>query len=238
MSENKNGLLQRCLQEMTVDVSNGASTEVFHLLFDVISQKYAVVMVIYTINHEAKMDAETAQYYHDLVKDELTSPYLEWHNSADSAITQFIQWGSEPMYAADAEHYHEDEVSVRFFMVSAEQTQMYISFYNHSQQPSQSHLDDFELMYGQSLPICMPSINSGVKKFAGGHLRSKATLGQAIQQLLGELNFKTMLIVHYMGSRELLAAVIGTHFPNVTYLSDDGVMRKTMFETLQRLSRQ
>ena len=184
------------------------------------------------------MHAETAQYYHDLVKDELTSPYLEWHGSADSAITQFIKWGSEPMYAEDAEHYHEDEVSVRFFMVSAEQTQIYISFYNHSQQPSQSHLDDFELRYGQSLPICMPSINSTVKKFAGGHLHSKAALGQAIQQLLGELNFKTMLIVHYMGSRELLAAVIGTHFPNATYLSDDGVMRKTMFETLQRLSRQ
>ena len=123
-------------------------------------------------------------------------------------------------------------------MVSAEQTQIYISFYNHSQQPSQSHLDDFELRYGQSLPICMPSINSTVKKFSGGHLHSKAALGQAIQQLLGELNFKTMLIVHYMGSRELLAAVIGTHFPNATYLSDDGVMRKTMFETLQRLSRQ
>ena len=139
MSESKNGLLQRCLQEMTVDISNGASTEVFHLLFDVISQKYAVVMVSYTINHEAKMDAETAQYYHDLVKDELTSPHLEWHSSADSAITQFIQWGSEPIYAEDAEHYHEDEVSVRFFMVSAEQTNMYISFYNHSQQPSQSH---------------------------------------------------------------------------------------------------
>ena len=238
MSESKNGLLQRCLQEMTVDISNGASTEVFHLLFDVISQKYAVVMVSYTINHEAKMDAETAQYYHDLVKDELTSPYLEWHDSADSAITQFRQWGSEPMYAEDAEHYHEDEVSVRFFMVSAEQTQMYISFYNHSQQPSQSHLDDFELRYGQSLPICMPSINSGVKKFSGGHLHSKAALGQAIQQLLGELNFKTMLIVHYTGSLELLAAVIGTHFPNATYLPDDGVMRKAMFETLQQLSRQ
>jgi hypothetical protein len=52
------------------------------------------------------------------------------------------------------------------------------------------------------------------------------------------LNFKTMLIVHYMGSRELLAAVIGTYFPNATYLLDDGVMRKTMYETLQRLSRQ
>ena len=234
MSENKNGLLQRCLQEMTVDVSNGASTEVFHLLCDAINHKYAVVMVSYGIHH----DAETVQYYHDLVKDELTSPYLEWHGSADSAITQFIQWGSEPMYVEDTEHYHEDEVSVRFFMVSAEQTQIYISFYNHSQQPSQSHLDDFELRYGQSLPICMPSINNGVQKFAGGHLHSKAALGQAIQQLLGELNFKTMLIVHYMGSRELLAAVIGTHFPNATYLSDDGVMRKTMFETLQRLSRQ
>ncbi len=238
MPENKNGLLQRCLQEMTVDVSKGDATEVFHLLFDVISQKYAVVMVSYTLNHEAKMDTETAQYYHDLVRDELSNPYLEWHSSTDSAITQFLQWYSEPMYAEGAEHYHEDEVSVKFFMVSAEKTQMYISFYNHSQQPSQSHLNDFELMYGQPLPICMPSINSGVKKFVGGHLHSKAALGQAIQQLLGELNFKTMLIVHYTGSRELLAGVIGTHFPNATYLSDDGVMRKTMYETLQRLSRQ
>ena len=184
------------------------------------------------------MDTETAQYYHDLVRDELSNPYLEWHSSTDSAITQFLQWYSEPMYAEDAEHYHEDEVSVNFFMVSAEQTQMYISFYNHLQQPSQSHLDDFELMYGQPSPICMPSINSGVQTFEGGHLHSKAALGQTIQQLLGELNFKAMLIVHYTGSRELLAAVMGTHFPNVTYLSDDGVMRKAMFETLQRLSRQ
>ena len=84
----------------------------------------------------------------------------------------------------------------------------------------------------------MPNINNGVQAFAGGHLHSKAALGQAIQQLLDELNFKTMLIVHYTGSRELLAAVIGAHFPSATYLPDDGVMRKAMHETLQRLSRQ
>lgn len=102
------------------------------------------------------------------------------------------------MYAEDAEHYHEDEVSVRFFMVSAEQTQMYISFYNHSQQPPQSHLDDFELMYGQPLPICAAKYQQHRKKFKEGIYTAKR-LWVPINNCLSELNFKTMLIVHYTG---------------------------------------
>lgn len=62
-----------------------------YMLKDLNNNKFSIVMVNFLFDDEGADLENIEELYLDLIKDELTNPFLTWHESIDSALLQHFQ---------------------------------------------------------------------------------------------------------------------------------------------------